>query len=40
MIISSEIQFDPFWTDLVKSDQKINKVENLMISSEIKFDQV
>ena len=25
------INFDPFWTDLIQSDQKINKVENLMI---------
>ena len=33
-IWSSLIQFDPFWsilTDVIKSDQKINKVENLMI---------
>jgi hypothetical protein len=41
------IHFDPFWTDLIQSDQKINKVENLMIyfndyffqkSNLIKFD--
>ena len=25
------IQFDQFWTDLIKSDQTINKVENLTI---------
>ena len=25
------IQVDPFWTDLIQSDQKINKVGNLMI---------
>ena len=41
MIISSEIQFDQVWsilikkikilTDLIKSDQKINKIENLII---------
>ena len=31
---SNLIKFDPFWsilTDVIKSDQKINKVENLMI---------
>ena len=38
------IQFDPFWTDLIHFDQKINKVENVMIyfndqkSNLIKFD--
>ena len=25
------IHFDPFWTDLIQSHQKINKVKNLMI---------
>ena len=31
MIISSEIKLNQFWTDLIQSDQKIYKVENLMI---------
>ena len=30
-MISSEIHFDPFWTDLIHFDQKVNKFENLMI---------
>ena len=30
-IWSSLIHFDPFWTDLIQSDQKMNKVENPMI---------
>ena len=29
--VENLIPFDPFWTDMIQSDQKINKVENLMI---------
>ena len=28
---SNLIKFEPYWTDLIQSDQKINKVQNLMI---------
>ena len=34
--VENLIPFDPFWTDMIQSDQKINKFENQMIH----FDQV
>ena len=29
--VENLIHFDPFWTDLIQSNKKINKIENLMI---------